>query len=161
MVDQNLSFGLRIRSDPNFIISTTAIGLFTDLFLYGIVVPILPFMLQDRFHLPESDVQPYSSKLLAVYSASTVVFSLPAGWLADKASSRRLPYLVGLFLLLAATSLFSFGQSIAVLVVARILQGMSAAVVWSVGFAMVLEAVGKGKMGKVLGIVCSSGDNVL
>lgn len=118
-------------------------------------------MLQDRFHLPESDVQPYSSKLLAVYSASTVVFSLPAGWLADKASSRRLPCLVGLFLLLAATSLFSFGQSIAVLVVARILQGMSAAVVWSVGFAMVLEAVGKGKMGKVLGIVCSSGDNVL
>ncbi|KIL90130.1 membrane transporter protein [Fusarium avenaceum] len=155
MADQSLSFGLRIRSDPNFIISTTAIGLFTDLFLYGIVVPILPFMLRDRFHLPESDVQPYSSKLLAVYSASTVIFSLPAGWLADKASSRRLPYLVGLFLLLAATSLFSFGQSIAVLVVARILQGMSAAVVWSVGFAMVLEAVGKGKMGKVLGIIYS------
>ncbi|KAG4267502.1 membrane transporter [Fusarium proliferatum] len=83
------------------------------------------------------------------------MFSLPAGYLADRLGCRRLIYLAGLLLLLVATALFAFGRSILVLIVARVLQGMSAAIVWSVGFAMVLESVGKEKFGGALGAVYS------
>jgi hypothetical protein len=44
---------LRWRSNTLFIIPTVGIGLFTDLFLYGIVVPILPFILTDRLQVPQ------------------------------------------------------------------------------------------------------------
>jgi hypothetical protein len=56
---------LRFRASTGFIIFTVAIGLFTDLFLYGLVVPILPFMLRDRVDLPQDQVQSYVSALLA------------------------------------------------------------------------------------------------
>ncbi|KKY24316.1 putative membrane transporter [Diplodia seriata] len=76
--------GLQWRSNTLFIVATVAIGLFTDLFLYGLIVPILPFMLNDRLGIPESDVQPYVSGLLTAYAAASVLFSPVAGVLADR-----------------------------------------------------------------------------
>jgi hypothetical protein len=49
--------GLSLRSNTFFIMWTVAVGLFADLFLYGLVVPILPYMLQDRVGLPDGQVQ--------------------------------------------------------------------------------------------------------
>jgi len=148
-------YGLRWRSNTFFIISTVAIGLFTDLFLYGLVVPILPFILQDRIGVPHNEVQTYTSVLLACYAGASVIFSLPAGIIADKLPARQLPFLVGLVALLASTVLLSFGQTIAVLAVARILQGMSAAVVWTIGMALVMDTVGSDKLGITIGSIFS------
>lgn len=145
--------GLKWRSNTFFIVSTVAIGLFTDLFLYGLIVPILPFMLKDRIGLPQDQVQSYVSMLLAAYAGASVVFSIPAGWIADRTSARQTPFLCGLAALLAATILLAFGQSIAVLIIARVLQGTSAAVVWTVGLSMILDTVGPQNLGKVIGSV--------
>lgn len=146
--------GLRWRSATSFILVTVAIGLFTDLFLYGLIVPILPFLLRDRVDLPDDKVQSYVSGLLAAYAGASVVCSLPAGFIADKVKTRQAPFLSGLVALLGATILLAFGQSIPVLIVARVLQGISAAFVWTVGLAMVLDTVGPGDLGKVIGSVC-------
>ncbi|KAI9756792.1 MAG: hypothetical protein M4579_003709 [Chaenotheca gracillima] len=146
-------WGLRWRSSTLFIISTVGIGLFTDLFLYGLVVPILPFLLQDRVGLPDDEVQSYVSGLLAAYAGASVLFSPPAGVIADRLSTRQLPFLVGLTALLAATIMFAVGQSIPVLIIARILQGVSAAVVWTIGLAMVLDTVGPENLGKTIGSI--------
>ena len=59
-----------------------------------------------------------------------MLFSPPAGLIANRLSPLQLPFLVGLAALLLATLLLFLGQTIAVLTVARILQGTSAAVVW-------------------------------
>ncbi|KUJ19597.1 MFS transporter-like protein [Mollisia scopiformis] len=144
---------LKWRSHTLFIISTVALGLFTDLFLYGLVVPILPFILSDRLHVPHSEIQTYTSILLACFAASSVLFSLPIGIIADRLSTRQLPFLVGLFALLASTILLYLGQSIAILILARILQGMSAAVVWTIGLAMVMDTVGSEKLGVTIGSI--------
>ena len=40
-----------------------------------------------------------------------------------------------------------------VLIVARILQGISAAVVWTIGLALVLDTVGPDNLGKTIGSV--------
>lgn len=145
--------GLGWRSSTLFIVSTVGIGLFTDLFLYGLVVPILPFILQDRIHLPSSQIQSHVSALLAAYAGASVLFSPPAGVIADRLSTRQLPFLLGLTALLLATLLLFLGQSVAVLVVARILQGISAAVVWTIGLALVLDTVGPENLGKTIGSV--------
>ena len=130
-------WGLRWRSSTLFITSTVGIGLFTDLFLYGLVVPILPFILRDRVGLPDSQIQSHVSALLAAYAGASVLFSIPAGIIADRTSARQTPFLVGLVALLAATLTLFLGKSVPVLVVARILQGTSAAVVWTIGLALV------------------------
>jgi MFS family permease len=148
-------WGLRWRSSTFFIISTVAVGLFTDLFLYGLVVPVLPFMLRTRLGVPEDEIQSYASGLLAAYAAAQVLSALPAGWIADRTSSRRAPFMSGLAALLAATIMFAVGESTAVLILARILQGISAAVVWTAGLVMVIDTVGPRDLGKVLGSVSS------
>jgi len=48
--------GLQWRSHTLFITTTVGTGAFTDLFLYGLIVPVLPFLLKDRVHTPESHV---------------------------------------------------------------------------------------------------------
>lgn len=145
--------GLEWRSSSFFVVSTVGIGLFTDLFLYGLVVPVLPFMLQDRVHLEPPQIQSHVSGLLAAYAGASVIFSLPAGIIADKSSSRQLPFLVGLSALLVATLLLLLGQTVAVLAIARVLQGISGAVVWTVGLALILDTVGPNNLGKTMGSV--------
>ena len=85
-----------------------------------------------------------------------MLFSPVAGIIADRVPSRQPPFLAGLTALLGATLLFAFGQSLAVLVVARILQGLSAAVVWTIGLALVMDTVGPENLGKTIGSVGSS-----
>jgi MFS family permease len=146
--------GLRWRSNTAFIITTVAIGLFTDIFLYGLIVPVMPFMLRDRLNIPPSQIQSYASGMLSAYAGASVIFSIPAGWLADRTNTRQAPFLAGLAALLAATTMLASGQSIAVLIIARVFQGISAAVVWTVGLAIVLDTVGSEKFGTVIGTVC-------
>ncbi|KAI0891968.1 MFS transporter-like protein [Annulohypoxylon nitens] len=143
------------RSSTLFILTTVAIGLFTDLFLYGLVVPVLPFLLQTRLSIPASEIQSYVSNLLAAYAGASVISSVPAGWIADWTGARRGPFLGGLAALLAATVMLAFGRSVAVMFVARVLQGVSAAVVWTVGLAMVLDTVGPQNLGRVIGSIFS------
>lgn len=145
--------GLEWRCSSLFIVSTVGIGLFTDLFLYGLVVPVLPFVLQDRVHLEPPQIQSHVSGLLAAYAGASVIFSLPTGIIADRSSSRQLPFLVGLTALLVATLLLLLGHTVAVLAIARVLQGISAAVVWTVGLALILDTVGPDNLGKTMGSV--------
>src|SRR6266480_3133653 len=64
-------------------------------------------------------------------------------WFADRTSSRQLPLILGLLVLGSATVMLNLGSSIAVLIVGRLLQGLSAAVVWVVGLALMADNVGR------------------
>ncbi|KAI6708719.1 membrane transporter [Diplocarpon mali] len=159
MTGQTSSFfmpkGMEWRSSTAFIISTVAIGMFTDLFLYGLVVPILPFILVDRIHVPPSEVQYYTSMLLACYAGAQVLFSMVAGYIADKVPSRQPPFLFGLAALFASTAMLFWGKSIPLLILARLLQGMSASVVWTIGLALIMDTVGTAKLGVTIGSIFS------
>ena len=153
MAPSNPPWGLYWRSHTLFIVSTVGIGLFTDLFLYGLIVPILPFILRDRVSLPPSQIQSHVSGLLAAYAGASVLCSPPAGIIADWVTSRQTPFLAGLFALLGATLMLCLGQNVPVLVIARVLQGISAAVVWTIGLALVLDTVGPENLGKTIGSI--------
>ena len=148
--------GLKWRSNTLFIVFTVGMGAFTDLFLYGLIVPVLPFMLKERVDLPDSEIQSTISNLLAIYAAAAVIASPIAGILADKYSnSRQLPFVLGLVMLVFATVLLALGQSVAVLGLARFLQGASGGVVWTVGLAILIETVGQENLGKTMGTIFS------
>jgi MFS family permease len=147
---------LKIRSSKTFILTTICIAVFTDIFLYGIIVPVIPFALSSRAGVAESSVQSWVSVLLAVYGAALLVTSPVAGWYADRSSSRRFPLLWGLLALAGATIMLCLARTVALLVVGRILQGLSAAVVWTVGQALLVDTVGQKEIGETLGWVSLS-----
>lgn len=146
-------FSSKWRSHNLFILLTVGIGIFGDLFLYSLVIPILPFMLEDDLGIPPSQVQSYTSAMLAVYAGANVISCLLAGLLADKLPNRKTPFLFALSCLLGATLMLFLGRTVWLLFVARVLQGISSAVVWTVGLAMCVETVGIGGMGKTMGSV--------
>ena len=145
--------GLQWRSNTLFILSTVAVGLFTDLFLYGLIVPVLPFMLENRAGVSPEYTQRYTSAMLAAYAGASVFFSPIAGVLADKVSTRQAPFLLGLTSLLAATILLFVGKTVGILLFARVLQGISSGFVWTIGLALCIETVGPENLGKTIGSV--------
>lgn len=147
---------LHLRSSKAFILTTICVAVFTDIFLYGIIVPVIPFSLKSRAGVAESSVQSWVSVLLAVYGAALLVCSPLAGWYADRSSSRRLPLLGGLLMLGGATVMLCLARTVALLVLGRILQGLSAGVVWTVGQALLVDTVGQKEIGQTLGWVSLS-----
>ncbi|KAI9807066.1 MAG: hypothetical protein M1825_005783 [Sarcosagium campestre] len=135
--------------------STICLAIFTDGFLYAVVVPVFPYFLSDS-GVPKDEVQMWSSLLLTCFGGATLLLSPICGWLADNASSRRLPLLIGLVLQAGSTALFSGSPSVHLLLVARALQGFSAAVVYSVGLALLVDTVGSKDVGQQAGYVLSS-----
>lgn len=132
---------LAFRSSSPFILATVCIAIFTDILLYGIVVPVIPFALTSRVGVPEDSVQTWNALLLACYTIALFLGSPLVGIYADHTSSRRWPLLMGLLSLTGSTLFLCLGRSIALLVVGRILQGLSAAIVWSVGLALIVDTV--------------------
>lgn len=147
---------LKQRSSTFSIVLTVCLAIFTDIFYYGLVVPVIPFSLTVQVGLPEDQVQSWTSILLACYSGALFVCSPLAGLYADHSSSRRWPLLIGLVALTGSTMLLCFGNSIALLVVGRLLQGAAAAIVWSVGCALLVETFDKAAVGVALGYVGTS-----
>jgi MFS family permease len=146
-------FLLHVRSSKLFILTAVCFAVFTDVFLYAIIVPVVPFALSSRAGVAEKDIQSWVSVLLAVYGAALLIGSPVAGWYADQTSSRRLPLLVGLVALAGSTVMLCLARTVALFVLGRILQGLAAAVVWTVGTALLVDTVGQKEIGEVLGYV--------
>lgn len=141
---------LAFRSSRAFIGSAVCIAIFTDILLYGIIVPVMPFALTNRVGIPPSEIQTWNALLLACYTIALFIGSPLVGIYADHTSSRRWPLLIGLFALAASTLLLCLGKTIALLVLGRLLQGLSAAIVWSVGLALLADTFGD-KIGMAMG----------
>lgn len=136
-------FLLKQRSSTFFIVSTVCVATFTDIFLYGLIVPVMPFALTERAGIAEDQVQRWNTILVACYGIALFFGSPIAGIYADHTSSRRTPLMGGLIALAASTLLLCLGRSIAVFVAGRVLQGFSAGVVWSVGLALLADTMGR------------------
>lgn len=86
------------------------------------------------------------------YSQSGLLTTLAvAGYIADRVQSRRWPFLLGLVALGAATALLCVGTTLGLWIAGRIFQGMSAAVVWTVGLALLVDTIGKEDLGQAMG----------
>lgn len=106
--------------------------------------------------MAEENVQHWVSILLGVYGGALLVAAPIFGWVADQTDSRRSPLLIGLLVLAGSTVMLCLGKSIGVLLAGRLLQGGSAAVVWTVALALLSDTVSKDESGQALGYVALS-----
>ncbi|KAJ5800087.1 uncharacterized protein N7518_002155 [Penicillium psychrosexuale] len=147
--------GFSWRSSKWFILSTVAIALFAETFLYGFLVPMLPYMLRTRLHENQFRIQELTSLVLAVHGIVSVVSGPIIGHFADKTSNRKLPLLLSLVVCMIGTGMVAGSTSLAVLFVGRVMQGIAGSSVWIVGLATVADTVGGDNMGKVEGLMMS------
>ncbi len=147
---------LKFRSSKTFIVSTVTLAIFTDIFLYSVVVPVLPFALTAKAGIKEDDVQRWTSIFLSVYGAALALGSPIFGWFADRSTSRRAPLLLGLVALGGSTGMLCAGNSIALLLAGRMVQGLSASVVWTVGLPLLSDTVPKDSIGSAMGYVSAA-----
>lgn len=142
---------LELRSSGWFVTTVVSYAGATDIFLYGLIVPVTPTALQSRVGIPEESLQTWSSILLALFGVGLLATSPIAGYAADRFESRRCPYLFALVGLGAATALLCAGNHIVLWIFGRLFQGAASAVVWVVGNALVSDTVGKDGIGKAIG----------
>lgn len=94
--------------------------------------------------------------LLTAFGFAQLIASPLFGYYADRSPSRRTPLLLGFFSNAAATAVLYLAQNVWILALSRFLQGLSAAVVYTVGFALLADTVGSADIGQWMGYVISS-----
>ncbi|KAF4211391.1 hypothetical protein CNMCM8980_002237 [Aspergillus fumigatiaffinis] len=139
------------RSSRWFILTVVCVSYMTTLFLYGMIVPIMPSALVARAGvLPRDKV--YWTSIMLVAETAAAFFTCPVfGYWVDRAGRRKGPFLAGLVLLAASMCIFTVARSVATYIIARLLQGASAAMVEVAGLALLKDVVGRQGLGEALG----------
>ena len=65
----------QFRSSKGFVYVVVNLAAFIDTYLYGLIIPILPFALAERVHVPSADIQQWISVLLAAYGVGLIAGS--------------------------------------------------------------------------------------
>ncbi|KAF9096231.1 hypothetical protein BGX23_011725 [Mortierella sp. AD031] len=137
----------RARRAPIAVACVVAMALFTDMVVYGVVVPILPEIVKKRLGGTSSDV----GLLFACYAigllASTPFFAI----MSDKYQNRRIPMMVGMLGLAVATVGFSIASNYWVLILARIGQGSAGGASWTIGLGLLADVYPPDNLGVVMG----------
>ncbi|KAF9126131.1 hypothetical protein BGW39_006843 [Mortierella sp. 14UC] len=137
----------RLRRSPNFILFTVFLALFVDMATYGIIVPIIPFIVSDKMDGGATD----TGLLLAVYAVRILLSSPLFGILGDHFLSRRVPMLIGLIGMLLSTVLFMVAANFYVFLLARLLQGVAGGSVWTLGLALITDVFPANVLGVQMG----------
>eukprot|EP00742_Colponemidia_sp_Colp-10_P008590 GILJ01009314.1.p1 GENE.GILJ01009314.1~~GILJ01009314.1.p1 ORF type:complete len:519 (-),score=47.59 GILJ01009314.1:54-1610(-) len=138
------------RSRGSLIATTfcVTLALFIDQLNYGLLIPTFPSLLNSRGFTQE-DI----GFLTSCFGAGVLIGAPLSGPLADWGKVRTL--LGSLLLLIVSTLLFGFYESYHVMVIARVLQGVSDAGVWTSGLALLASIAPPGRMGFLMGITMS------
>ncbi|EME41746.1 hypothetical protein DOTSEDRAFT_135670 [Dothistroma septosporum NZE10] len=144
------------RSSKALLIFTATLGLFTaENFLYGFVVPILPYMIETRLHQSPSTTQTFTTTLLVLLGLISIPAAPIIGSLADRCPTRKMPLLLSLLGCAVGTILVALTPSVWAVYLGRILQGIAGTGAWIVGLAMLADAAGGKHLGKALGMAGS------
>ncbi|KAL4963659.1 MFS transporter [Aspergillus stella-maris] len=147
----NLPWGYKWRSSQSFIITTATISLFSECFLFGFIVPILPYMLEQRLNVDPSQTQTYTTTLLTIYGLISLLSAPFIAHYADKTPHRKLPLLISLTACSTGTILVATSRAIWVLMAGQVLQSLASASVWVVAMATLVDNLDSRNKGKVLG----------
>ncbi|KAI4522902.1 MFS general substrate transporter [Schizophyllum commune Loenen D] len=140
--------GLRWRSSSWFTTIVVGLGITTDLLVYSIIIPVLPFQLQE---LGYSGVSGLVGWLLFAYSAGLALFTIPIAVLSERWGARRWPLIVGLLILVGSQVMMMEAPTYWVMCLARIIQGFASSIVWVLGLALLCDCTPASSVGQKLG----------
>jgi len=121
-----------------------------DTTFFAAITPLLPHYASE-LNLSTSA----AGVLSAAYAAGFVICALPGGWIAARIGVRR-ALLLGLTLLSASSVAFAFAQDLALLDLARFLQGMGGAFSWAAGLTWVATVAPRRRRGEMVGTVIAA-----
>ncbi|KAF8665112.1 hypothetical protein AX16_000579 [Volvariella volvacea WC 439] len=124
----------------------------TDLLVYSIIIPVMPFQLE---RLGYSNVSSLAGWLLFAYSGGLALMTIPIAQFSERYGARRTPLIVGLVILLGSQIMLMEAPNYAVMCVARALQGVGSSMVWVVGLALLCDSTPEQVIGRQLGIAMS------
>jgi MFS family permease len=104
-----------------------------DSLLYLAILPLLPYY-SERFDLSTTE----TALLLSGYQIAFVATAVPSGWLAGRYGPRRV-VIAGLICFTASSAVFAFAPTVAILLVARALQGIAGGIGWSAAMSWLTE----------------------
>ncbi|KAJ3235754.1 hypothetical protein HDU78_005044 [Chytriomyces hyalinus] len=139
-----------VFQSKTFAVATVLFAVLTDVTIYSIIIPIVPFIVRD-LSLDDS----YTGHLLTIYGAGMVLGSLLFGYLNMTAHfSLKALMLCAILALGGATALFAAANSVWMLMMARFLQGASSNGVWVLGLSLIAKLYEKDAgMGQAMSIV--------
>ncbi|KAF2755936.1 MFS general substrate transporter [Pseudovirgaria hyperparasitica] len=140
-------------SSDAFATLVVASAVFTDNFVYDLVIPFLPQMLKTRLRITADKTQQWTSILLATYGAAFLLSNYVVGYATDKVRSKKAIFFWGIIFMIAAVLMFFLGQHIALTVAARAIQGIAAGFVWVSGFAFLTSYLDSSNVGRCMGFV--------
>jgi MFS family permease len=123
-----------------------SIAMVVDTAGYATITPLLPD-LADEYDLSKT----VSGVLTAAYPAGTLLFSLPAAWVATRIGPKR-TVLGALGVLAVASLAFGLAGSPGTLIAARFLQGAGAAAIWAGALAWVVAVAPRERRAEAIGI---------
>lgn len=129
--------------------------MFSDGFSFGIVVPVIPFVLKHQALVPEKDIQISTSLLIAAFAIADFFGGPLCAWYVDRSKNRRIPWYAGIVLMSIGTVFFGISSRFWMLVISRILQGFSSSILYTVGLAVLVDAVGRDEVGQWMGTAMS------
>lgn len=136
-------------SSPKAAMIVACVALFTDMFIYGLVIPVLPLLPSTVAAGPTA-----TGMLFASYAAAMLLVTPLAGVLVDR-TGPRLPLLIGLIGLAGATLLFAVGGPYWLLLVGRVLQGAAAGLAWVASLSLIAATVPLERRGMAMGMAMS------
>jgi EmrB/QacA subfamily drug resistance transporter len=136
------------RTDPAGIRVLLSVGLGTlmsalDASVVNTVLPVI----RVEYHVPVGVIQWVSTTYLLIMGSLLLTF----GRLGDLRGHKRV-YLAGLMVFVPASVLCGISPSVEMLIAARVLQGIGAAIVVSTAPAILIGSVHPSRMGRVLGL---------
>jgi MFS family permease len=137
-------------TSPRAALLVAGTALFTDLFVYGIAVPVLPLLPAVVETGPSA-----TGLLFACYAVAMVAVTPLAGRVVDRFGPRT-PLLVGMVGLAVAVLLFTAGGPFWLLVVARLAQGVAGGMAWVAGMALIAAVTPLERRGQAFGIAMSA-----
>jgi len=121
-----------------------------DTMFFSAITPLLPTY-ADRFDLSKVG----AGILAGTYAAGTVLGTLPSGWLATRAGSRR-ALLLGLALMSLSSVGFAFAGSVALLDAMRFVDGVGGACAWAGGMGWLMSQTPPEQRGTTIGAAMSA-----
>ncbi|RDW92955.1 uncharacterized protein DSM5745_00277 [Aspergillus mulundensis] len=145
-------WGLSWRSSKPFIVTSIAIAMFTDSFLFSFIVPIMPDILEGRLHMPSSKVQLLTSVILSMNALLTIIIAPYTGHLSDKVSRKNTLMLWSYAVNTVGTVVIAGSSTLTGLIIGRLIQTIGGSLLYIAGMAMLGATVGSEHLSKAMGI---------
>ncbi|KAJ1872321.1 hypothetical protein H4R22_002591 [Coemansia sp. RSA 1290] len=139
------------RSKPAAVLIVSTMAVFTDTVVYGLIVPFLPDILQDKLGMSSSS----NGLLFGCFGIGVLIGAPVSAYISDRWKIRKWPMILGLVGLGATSVLFALSNAYWELIVARLAQGISSGITWAIGLGMIADVYPGESMGQAMGIAFS------